>query len=52
MQLVKSLFIKAKKGIIFNIEVKKTVGPKIEKLVNFEGMDRIIHFLEILNAEE
>jgi len=48
MQLVKSLFIKAKKGIIFNIEVKKTVGPKIEKLVNFEGMERIIHFLEIL----
>ena len=48
MQFVKSLFIKAKKGILFNVEAKKVIGPKIEKLAEYEGMDRIIHFLEIL----
>jgi AraC-like DNA-binding protein len=48
MQQVKSLFTKAKKGILFNIEAKKEIGPKIENLVNFKGMDRIIHFLSIL----
>ena len=47
MQQVKSLFTKAKKGILFNIEAKKEIGPKIENLVNFKGMDRIIHFLSI-----
>ncbi|REE80636.1 AraC-like DNA-binding protein [Lutibacter oceani] len=48
MQQVKSLFTKAKKGILFNVEAKKDIGPKIEALVNYKGMDRIIHFLNIL----
>ncbi|WP_298368465.1 AraC family transcriptional regulator [uncultured Lutibacter sp.] len=48
MTLVKSLFAKAKKGILFNIEAKKEIGPKIEDLINYNGIDRIIHFLEIL----
>jgi AraC-like DNA-binding protein len=48
MHLVKSLFAKAKKGILFNVDAKKEIGPKIESLVNFEGMNRLIHFLEIL----
>jgi len=48
MQKVNNLFDKAKKGILFNIETKKIVGPKIEALLNYEGMDRILRFLEIL----
>tara|TARA_R110001583_G_scaffold8413_6_gene40205 strand:- start:1233 stop:2111 length:879 start_codon:yes stop_codon:yes gene_type:complete len=48
MQAIKGLFAKAKKGILFNIEAKKEIGPKIESLTKFEGMDRIIRFLEIL----
>ena len=48
MQQVKSLFTKAKKGILFNVEAKKEIGPKIEDLINFKGMDRIIQFLSIL----
>ncbi|WP_111706366.1 AraC family transcriptional regulator [Lutibacter citreus] len=48
MTQVKSLFAKAKKGIIFNVEAKKEIGPKIEALLEHDGIDRIIHFLEIL----
>jgi len=48
MQKVNNLFDKAKKGILFNIETKKIVGPKIENLLNYEGIDRILRFLEIL----
>lgn len=48
MHLVKGLFAKAKKGILFNVDAKKEIGPKIESLVNLEGMNRLIHFLEIL----
>ena len=48
MQKVNNLFDKAKKGILFNIETKKLVGPKIEDLINYEGIDRILRFLEIL----
>lgn len=48
MQKVSNLFDKAKKGILFNIETKYIVGPKIEELINYEGIDRILRFLEIL----
>lgn len=48
MQKVNNLFEKAKKGILFNAETKEIVGPKIENLINYEGIDRIIRFLEIL----
>ncbi|MBG7628891.1 MAG: helix-turn-helix domain-containing protein [Bacteroidetes bacterium] len=48
MQKVNNLFDRAKKGILFNIETKEIVGPKIEDLVNYEGIDRILRFLEIL----
>jgi AraC-like DNA-binding protein len=47
-KLIKTLFERAKKGILFNGDTKKTVGPKIEALLNKEGMERIIGFLEIL----
>jgi len=48
MQKVNNLFEKAKKGILFYAETKEIVGPKIENLINYEGIDRIIRFLEIL----
>lgn len=48
MKQVKTLFAKAKKGLLFHIEAKKTIGPKIEDLLNYNGMDRIIKFLDIL----
>jgi len=49
MHKVKNLFAKAKKGLLFNIETKQLVGPKIEALITYNGIERIIHFLEILN---
>lgn len=48
MAPIKSLFERAKKGIRFNIEIKKRIGAKIEELVNLEGAAKIISFLEIL----
>ena len=36
MQLVKSLFIKAKKGILFNIEVKKEDVKQLEEFLGFK----------------
>jgi len=45
---VKKLFQRAKKGILFNIETKHIVGPKIDELIKYDGMERIIRFLEIL----
>jgi len=47
-QAIKTLFEKAKKGILFNGVTKTKVGPKIEALLAKEGMERIIGFLEIL----
>jgi AraC-like DNA-binding protein len=49
MEKIKNLFERAKKGIRFNIQIKETIGPKIEGLVNLEGANRIISFLEILD---
>lgn len=48
MQTVKTLFARAKKGLLFHQEAKKEIGPKIEALLKYQGMDRIIYFLEIL----
>lgn len=48
MQSVKTLFARAKKGLLFHQEAKKEIGPKIEALLNYKGIDRIIYFLEIL----
>jgi len=47
-KLIKTLFERAKKGVLFDGITKKTVGPKIEALINKEGLERIIYFLEIL----
>jgi len=48
MSSVKKLFEKAKKGLVFGIETKLVVGPKIEALLNFDRIEQIIRFLEIL----
>lgn len=48
MSTIKTLFARAKKGLLFHQEAKKEIGPKIEALLNYQGIDRIIHFLEIL----
>ena len=48
-QQVKKLFHKAKKGILFHLEAKQVIGPKIESLMGLEGMERVIQFLDILN---
>jgi AraC-like DNA-binding protein len=49
MANVVALFERAKKGIRFKIDTKKKIGLKIEKLIEYEGLKRIIKFLEILN---
>jgi AraC-like DNA-binding protein len=49
MQNIVQLFERAKKGILFKPEAKKVVGPKMENLINYEGFERIIKLLEILN---
>ena len=33
----------------FGLEIKKIVGPKIESLINYEGFERILKLLEVLN---
>lgn len=48
MHQVKKLFERAKKGILFKMETKQLVGPKIEALIKYEGIARIIRILEIL----
>ena len=49
MTAVDALFERAKKGIRFNIDIKKRIGAKIEALVELEGVPRITSFIEILN---
>ena len=49
MQNIVQLFERGKKGILFKPEIKKVVGPKMENLINYEGFERIIKLLEILN---
>jgi len=49
MQNIVQLFERGKKGILFKPETKKVVGPKMESLINYNGFDRIIKLLEILN---
>lgn len=42
------LFERAKKGVRFNIDIKKRIGAKIEDLLDLEGASKIISFLDIL----
>jgi AraC-like DNA-binding protein len=49
MANIVALFDRAKKGIRFKVETKKKIGPKIEKLLEHDGLKRVLKFLEILN---
>jgi len=49
MKTVVALLERAKNGVMFKPETKKKVGPKIQKLLNFDGFEQIILLLEILN---
>ena len=46
---IAALFERAKKGIRFKVETKNAMGPKIERLLDYTGMERVIKFLKILN---
>ena len=49
MANIVALFERAKKGIRFQIDTKKKIGKKIEKLLEHNGLKRVLKFLEILN---
>lgn len=49
MEMIAKLFEKAKKGILYQPETKKIVGPKIESLMQKVGFDRIVTLLEVLH---
>ncbi|GAA4890733.1 AraC family transcriptional regulator [Flaviramulus aquimarinus] len=49
MANIVSLFERAKKGIRFKVDTKKKIGRKIEKLLEQDGLKRVLKFLEILN---
>ncbi|PQJ80089.1 AraC family transcriptional regulator [Polaribacter porphyrae] len=49
MTAINALFERAKKGIRFNIEIKKRIGAKIQRLIELEGVERITSFVQILN---
>jgi len=49
MSNINALFERSKKGILFKPETKKLVGPKIEGLLECQGMSRVIKLLDILN---
>ncbi|MDG1039743.1 MAG: AraC family transcriptional regulator [Polaribacter sp.] len=49
MSAIENLFERAKKGVRFNKEVNERLGGEIEQIVNLEGAERIISFLEVLN---
>ncbi|QIE59675.1 helix-turn-helix transcriptional regulator [Rasiella rasia] len=46
---VSNLLERAKKGIVFGENTKKSIGAKIELLAEKEGFSRLLIFLEILN---
>jgi len=48
MKNILQLIERAKKGILFRPEIKRIVGPKIEKLPKYEGIKRVTKLLEIL----
>ena len=48
MKNILQLLERAKKGILFKPEIKKIVGPKIEKLPKYVGIKSVTKLLEIL----
>ena len=50
MKAINTLLERAKKGILFNQDTKKKIGPKIEELIKYEGFERIIKLLNVLHS--
>lgn len=50
MKDISRLLERAKKGILFNRETKKLLGPRIEELVKYEGFERIVKLLNVLQS--
>ncbi|EDP70964.1 transcriptional regulator [Flavobacteriales bacterium ALC-1] len=48
MEGINNLFERAKSGILFGVNTKKKIGPKIEKLYKNEGFKKILLLLEVL----
>jgi AraC-like DNA-binding protein len=48
MKNIKKMFERAKKGILYGVASKKSIGPKIQKLPEVKGFERILLLLEIL----
>lgn len=49
MNAINNLLEKAKKGILYKPETKQVIGPKIQKLIDLKGFERVNKLLEILN---
>lgn len=50
MTEIKSLLVRAEKGIRFKRETKNRIGPKIESLKEYDGFNRIVKLMEILQS--
>ena len=50
MAEIKSLLVRAEKGIRFKRETKNNIGPIIESLKDYDGFNRIVKIMEILNS--
>ncbi len=50
MELIKKLFERSKKGILFGVKTKRKIGQKIQKLADKEGFKKILVLLEILHV--
>jgi AraC-like DNA-binding protein len=46
---LKELYKNAERGICFQEETRKKMKDKIEKLLEFEGMERLLSFLDVLH---
>lgn len=50
MKSINTLLERAKKGILFNRDTKNNVGPLIDDMPKYNGFERIVKFLEVLQA--
>ena len=50
MESISHLFERAKNGILFGAEIKKTIGLRIETLSEKQGFEKVVLLLEILYA--
>lgn len=48
MNAITALFERAKKGVLFQPEAKAKIGPKIKDLASYQGLDRVLRLLDVL----